>query len=112
MFEDTAYYDYSRRLSLNNAVANTEFKFNYRGKHAKFSREYFVSIPDNVIVVKLETKGAPLKFSFGFKRSGGEVFYHDGNIATMSGMLDSGEPGKDGVKFFAKAKVAKRSDND
>ena len=112
MFEDTAYYDYSRRLSLNNAVANTEFKFNYRGKHAKFSREYFVSIPDNVIVVKLKTDGAPLKFSFGFKRSGGEVFYHDGNIATMSGMLDSGEPGKDGVKFFAKAMVAKHSDNE
>ena len=112
MFEDTAYYDYSRRLSLNNAVANTEFKFNYRGKHAKFSREYFVSIPDNVIVVKLKTDGAPLQFSFGFNRSGGEVFYHDGNIATMSGMLDSGEPSKDGVKFFAKAMVSKRSDNE
>ena len=67
---DTTFTDYDRRLSLNNAIANTSFTFNYDGKPAKFRREYFVSIPNNAIVIRLATENAPLKFKMGFKRSG------------------------------------------
>ena len=109
---DTSFTDYDRRLSLNNATAYTSFTFNYKGEPAKFRRDYFVSIPDKVIVIRLTTENAPLKFSMGFSRSGKEMVYADDNLATLQGMLDSGEPGKDGVKYFAKALVTKRTDNE
>ena len=112
MFADSCFEDYSRSLSLNNAVANTTFTFNYNGKKAKFSREYFVSIAQNVIVVKLSTENAPLKFSFGFSRGERAECKSNGTEAVMSGMLNSGDESKDGVRFLSVAKVVSQSENE
>ena len=109
---DTSFADYSRGLSLNNAVANTSFTFNYNGTKAKFSREYFVSIPQNVIVIKLATENAPLKFSFGFSRGERAECQYNDTLAVMSGMLDSGDDAKEGVRFLSVAKVLSHSENE
>jgi alpha-L-fucosidase 2 len=111
MFSDTSFSDYKRFLNLNDAVANTSFSFNYNGKKAKFRREYFVSIPQNVIVIKLETENAPLKFSFDFLRDERVEFIKNDSASVMKGMLDSGDEQKEGVKFIAVAKVIKQTEN-
>ncbi|MBQ4406806.1 MAG: glycoside hydrolase family 95 protein [Bacteroidales bacterium] len=109
---DTAFTDYNRYLSLNNAVANTSFSFNCNGKPAKFHREYFVSIPQNVIVIKLETEDAPLKFSMDFQRGNSHTdFSKTDSTMVMQGILDSGDEQKDGVRFYTKAKIIKQSKN-
>ena len=112
MFADTSFSDYNRGLSLNNATANASFSFTYNGKKARFDREYFVSIPQNVIVIKLKTEKAPLKLTLDFLRSERAEFSKSDSIATMKGMLDSGDETKDGVKFLAKAKVIRQSENE
>ncbi|MCR5456430.1 MAG: glycoside hydrolase family 95 protein [Bacteroidales bacterium] len=112
MFADTTFADYHRQLSLRNATANTSFSFNYNGKQAKFSREYFVSIPQNVIVVKLRTENAPLKFSMDFHRAERAECTKDQSSATMQGILNSGVEGKDGVRYMAKAQIVKQSENE
>ena len=112
MFVDTAFTDYKRKLSLHNAVANTSFSFNYNGKTATFSREYFVSIPDNVIVIKLKTENAPLKFSVDFYRGERAEYVKSDSITVMKGILDSGDPSKEGVRFLAMATTIKQSENE
>ena len=109
---DTTFEDYSRSLSLDSAIANTSFTFNYKGKKAKFSREYFVSFSDNVIAILLETENAPLKFSMDFKRDErAEVQTLDDSTIEIQGMLDSGDESKDGVRFYAKAKIVEQAEN-
>lgn len=44
---------YKRSLDLNSAIAKVEYQY----KGVKFLREYFVSYPDQVIVIKLSTSG-------------------------------------------------------
>jgi len=109
---DTAFASYKRSLSLDNATANTSFTFNYNGNTAKFHREYFTSIPDNVIVIKLATENAPLKFSMDFVRDERAEFQKTDSTIVMTGKLDSGDESTDGVRFYAKAKITQQSDNE
>ncbi len=112
MFSDTSFSCYERRLCLNTSVASTSFSFNYEGKPAKFYREYFVSIPQNIIVIKLKTEDAPLKFAFNFTRPERAEFIKHGGEMVMRGSLFSGDETKEGVKFLAKAQVMKRTENE
>lgn len=112
MFSDTTFSDYERRLCLNTSVASTSFSFNYEGRPAKFYREYFVSIPQNIIVIKLKTEDAPLKFAFNFTRPERAEFIKHGGEMVMRGSLFSGDETIEGVKFLAKAQVMKRTENE
>ncbi len=58
------YENYYRELDISNAVA----KVNYNLDGVKYSREYFISYPDNVMVIKLSSnKKTSLNFSVKFK---------------------------------------------
>ena len=108
---DSLYSDYQRLLSLDNAIASTSFVFDYKNQKARFNREYFVSLPSNVIVIKLETENAPLKFSMKFSRKERAEYLNTDSVAFMKGILDSGDPAIEGVKFYAKAQVIRQSEN-
>ncbi len=51
--------NYSRELDLRNAISST--RYTYDG--ATYTREYFVSYPDNVLVIKLDAIDGPLSFT-------------------------------------------------
>ena len=51
--------NYERVLDLNNSVATTDYDYN--GAH--YRREYFVSYPDKVLVIRLEATDGPLSFT-------------------------------------------------
>ena len=51
--------NYKRELDLRTAIAST--KYDYDG--ASYSREYFVSYPDNALVIRLDAQNGPLSFT-------------------------------------------------
>lgn len=104
--------DYYRELSIDNAVANASFSFDYKGQKARFSREYFVSIPDNVIVVRLATENAPLDFKFNLSRKERAEVLDNDTVSKMWGTLNSGDESRLGVQYFAEAKLVKRTENE
>ena len=59
VLENSATEGYSRTLSLNEAVESIEY--DQGGTH--YTREYFVSFPDQVIAVRLSASGGPLDFA-------------------------------------------------
>ena len=93
---------YERGLNLRNAEAYTRFS---KGG-VEFTREYFVSMTSDVVVVRLRSseRGA-LDFSVGLDRPERASVSAEGSAITMSGELDSGQPGVGGVKYLARARV-------
>jgi alpha-L-fucosidase 2 len=60
---DSVVSNYYRELNLDNAIS----KVNYTANDVKYSREYFVSNPDKVFIIKLKAnKKQTLNFSVGF----------------------------------------------
>lgn len=104
--------EYNRYLSINNAISQTVFNFEFEGQKDKFTREYFVSLPNNVIVIYLKTEKAPLRFSFNLYREENIIVQNDDSTSTMQGKLDSGDDSKEGVKFYSKAKIIKKNENE
>ena len=95
---------YSRSLDLRNAVAHTD--------GPTVNREYFVSIPDDVIAVHLSS-AQPLQFSLALTRAeNAESSPTPDGGAEMSGQLPSGNPEVEGVKFYARAQVLQPSDRE
>lgn len=87
---------YGRWLNLRDAVAYTTFMqggISYR-------REYFVSRSRDVMLVHLtaDRKGA-LNFTACLSRPEHSTLSADGNTLLMSGTLESGKPGLDGMKY-------------
>jgi alpha-L-fucosidase 2 len=111
-FDEKTVTEYSRWLSLNEALSKTIFSFEYEGKKAKFYREYFVSIPENAIVVYLKTENAPLKFSYKLNRKERAEIENKDGISTMKGILNSGDEEKEGVRYFSEAKTFRKNDNE
>lgn len=89
--------DYHRELSLRNAVAKTVCK--------GLKREYFVSLTDDVMVMRLKSKGEPLNFQIYLTRPKESTSAKDGENVSMWGKLSSGEPGADGVRYYCEARV-------
>lgn len=90
---------YKRSLSISDAVATTVFNEN----GCKWHREYFVSIPDDVIVIRLRSsdrKDLKLKLS----RPENAGFSAEGKYLTMRGTLPSGTDDP-GVSYVCKALV-------
>ena len=111
-FSGNSVSNYERYLSINDAISKTSFNFEYDGKKAAFTREYFVSLPENVIVIYLKTENAPLKFKFLLYREERSEIEEKENICTMRGMLDSGEQYKEGVKYYSEANLISKSENE
>ncbi|MEY4918049.1 MAG: hypothetical protein RL616_1962, partial [Verrucomicrobiota bacterium] len=95
--------DYRRELDLTTATASTEF---LRGG-VKFTREIFVSAPDQVIVMRL-TADKPGQLNFDATLDRPERFKTevvDKDELLMSGAMTNGAGGE-GVKYAARLKVS------
>lgn len=88
--------NYHRRLNLRDAVAYTSFMQN----GISYNREYFVSRDRDVMLIHLTAgrKGA-LNFSANLSRAKYGTVTVAGNTLLMSGTLESGDPGQDGMKY-------------
>ncbi len=97
--------NYRRELNLNDAVAPMEFT---RGG-VTFTREMFVSAPDQVMVLRLSANRAKA-ISFDARLDRPERFETTGdgdNGLLMTGQLDNGLGGK-GVRYAVRIRVLKR----
>lgn len=77
---------YRRELSLDDAKGSVSYQIG----DVQYLREYFVSRPDGVIVMRFTTPGSKGKLSFAVKLEGTheELTEVDGNRMTFSGKLD------------------------
>jgi alpha-L-fucosidase 2 len=97
--------NYRRELNLNDAVAHMEFT---RGG-ITFTREMFVSAPDQVMVLRLSANRSK-EISFDARLDRPERFETAGdgkNGLLMTGQLDNGLGGK-GVRYVARIRVLNR----
>lgn len=102
------YTNYRRELNLSEAVARVSYVQN----GVKFSREIFVSAPDEAIVIRLTAdKTGALDFTAALDRP--ERFETKANAANellMSGVLSNGTGG-DGTKYAARLRLLNRGGN-
>ncbi|MCQ2974570.1 MAG: glycoside hydrolase family 95 protein [Bacteroidales bacterium] len=99
---------YKRILNMSNAVEKSVLETN----NDSLQREYFVSIPNNVIVIKIKTSKTPIDIKCNFVRDENfETNYTDTTLI-IKGTLNSGNKEKEGVKYFCKAKISKISDTE
>lgn len=94
--------NYSRTLSLNDAVAKT----NFRKGDINYSREYFASFTDDVLVVKLSAdKKSSVSFEANLSRPERAEVSADGNTLVMKGQLNDGHDGDKGVRYITKMQI-------
>ena len=80
-------FNYTRSLNLRDAIA----RVNYTAGSIAYSREYFASYPDSVIVIKYSAKtGAPLCFDLSFINAQGKRAVYDSDRAVFTGQLANG----------------------
>lgn len=93
---DSSFKNYRRTLDLRDAVAYTAFTLNDVG----YRREYFVSRDRDVVLIHLtaDRKGA-LNFSARLSRAERGTVTTQGNTLLMDGALESGQPGREGMKY-------------
>lgn len=87
---------YRRALNLRDAVAYTAFTLG----GVAYRREYFISRDKDVMLIhlKADRRGA-LNFSARLSRPECASVTIGGNTLLMNGMLDSGQSGRDGMKY-------------
>lgn len=96
------YSNYQRRLSLDYAVASTEFQ---KGD-VTYSREYFASHDADVLVINLSAnKKGSVSFELNLNRPERATINIDNNIITMEGQLNDGYNTDKGVKYITKLEV-------
>jgi alpha-L-fucosidase 2 len=89
--------NYSRQLSLDDAIAQT----NFEADGIRFTREYFVSFTDKVAVIRLKAS-QKRKINLNIRLDRPEKFetVTEGNLLKMSGQLENGTDGK-GMRYLA-----------
>jgi len=107
---------YYRELNVANALSKVEYEID----GVKFTREYFVSYPDKVMVIKLtSSKKGSLNFDINFSSLLKHSVSTSGNILNAKGQAEIypnskyrdsngniiGEKGNHGTRFSAKAKI-------
>lgn len=93
--------NYSRRLSLDSALATTRFELN----GIEYKREYFCSFDDDVDIIRLTAGGkGKLNFSVGISRPERGVASVAEGVLQLSGQLDNGVDGK-GMQYLTSVKV-------
>jgi alpha-L-fucosidase 2 len=95
--------DYRRSLDLGEAVAH----LGYRRGDTRYSREAFVSAPDEVFVLRLQADPpGRLSFDLGLDRPERAIVAADGpNWLEMHGQLNDGREGGKGVRFAVRLRV-------
>ncbi|MDD4451581.1 MAG: glycoside hydrolase family 95 protein [Proteiniphilum sp.] len=97
--------DYSRILSLNDAVATTEFN---KG-NVHFSREYFASFSDDVLLIRLSAnKKKAVAFSLSLSRPERATISVEEQFLRMEGQLNDGYNGDNGVRYFTKLQIVNK----
>ena len=88
---DSVVSNYKRTLSLNNSVATTDFEID----KVHYSREYFVSHTNDVIIIKLSCdKKNALNFDVAIDREECAKIYCQDNKLFMRGQLNNGVDGR------------------
>ena len=88
--------NYRRWLNLRDAVAYTAFRL----EDVDYHREYFVSRDRDVMLIHLVAgREGALNFSARLSRAEHSSVTVQGNTLLMDGMLESGKPGLDGMKY-------------
>ena len=96
---------YRRMLSLNDAVATTEF--NKGDVH--FSREYFASFSDDVLLIRLTAnKKKAVAFSLTLSRPERATVSVEEQFLCMEGQLNDGYNGDKGVRYFTKLQIVNK----
>lgn len=96
---------YNRMLSLNDAVATTEF--NKGDVH--FSREYFTSFSDDVLLIRLSAnKKKAVAFSLTLSRPERATVSVEKQSLCMEGQLNDGYNGENGVRYFTKLQIVNK----
>lgn len=95
------YSQYKRVLSLDSALATTQFSLN--GVHYK--REYFTSFYDDVDVIKIESdKAGAISFALSINRPEKGTVQLVNKALQLSGQLDNGTDGK-GMQYLTEVQV-------
>jgi len=94
--------NYLRSLSLNDAIAYTQFEIG----DTKYKREYFSSHSDDLLVVRLtaDSKNS-ISFALNLYRPERAKVAVEGNMLIMEGQLNDGNNGNDGLRYLTKAEV-------
>lgn len=105
--DSTGIRNYRRELDLRTGISLTE----YEQKGVKYSREVFVSAPDNVIVVYLKSEKGLMNATISLKREKDAFIESGGNSIFMKGQLTDAEsqesgPGGKHMKFAARVSVS------
>ncbi len=97
--------NYQRSLSLNDALAVTEFK---KGETV-YRREYFASHANDVLIIRLSaSKRGAVLFEASLSRPERATISSDGNILQMEGQLNDGHNGDTGVRYRTKLQVVNK----
>ena len=100
--ENDSVRNYLRNLSLNNAVATTQFEI--RG--IKYEREYFASHANDILVIKLTAdKKNAISLELNLNRQERAIGNAEGNRLIMKGQLNDGHNGNNGVKYLTTVEV-------
>lgn len=99
--DSTTVRNYGRYLDFRSGIARCEFETESFGE---VSKDYFVSIPDDVIVIRLRSS-KPIDWKISLDREERANICNSGDCITMEGELNSGNPEIEGVNFFAKAAI-------
>ena len=100
--ENDSVRNYLRNLSLNNAVATTQFEI--RG--IKYEREYFASHANDILVIKLTAdKKNAISLELNLNRQERAIVNAEGNRLIMKGQLNDGHNGNNGVKYLTTVEV-------
>lgn len=99
---DGAVQNYSRNLSLNNAVASTHFS---KG-NVQYSREYFTSFANDVMAIRLKANAKKsVSFDLELSRPERADIAIINNEIVMTGQLNDGYNTTKGVRFLTKIRV-------
>jgi len=97
----SAYSNYHRRLSLNNAIATATYKVG----NTTYTREYFTSFSGDVDVIHLTAdQPGKLNLSIGLDRKERFITSVKNGVLQMEGRLDNGTDGN-GMQYIANVKV-------
>lgn len=103
--ENDSITGYKRKLSLNDAVAETTFS---KGGTA-YKREYFASFTNDVLVIHLTAdKKQSISFETALNRPERATISVDDDMITMEGQLNDGHNSDKGVRYLTKLQVLKK----
>ena len=94
--------EYVRELSINDAVASTNFNFG----GVNYVREYFASHKDDVLIIRaFADKKKSISFDLGLNRPERSSLSIQDNLMYLEGQLNDGHDGEKGVRSLTKLEI-------